>query len=80
MATVSWVEIWTELPSGGLRLRLLRGLSDGTIELRDPHRDSELLRTFSSHEEAELDMLDEEFVLIKGRLEEVDAHNFADPH
>lgn len=77
MPTVSWVEIWTELWSGGLRLRLLRGMSDGTIELRDPHRDSKLLRLFTSHEEAEQDMLDEEFVLIEGRLEELDAHDYA---
>lgn len=79
MRTVSWVEVWTELWSGGLRLRLLRGMSDGTIELRDPHRNSKLLRTFTSNEEAELDMLDEEFVRIKGRLEALDVHDFAKP-
>lgn len=77
MATVSWVEIWTELPSGGLRLRVLRGLSDGTIELRDPHKDSQLLTTFASYEEAEGDMLDEEFVLIRGRLDDLDVPDYA---
>lgn len=80
MAEVRWIEVWTELWSGGLRLRLLRGMSDGSIELRDPHRGGKVIGSFSSLEEAEIDMLDEEFVQIMGRLEDLDAHDFAPPH
>lgn len=78
MAQIKWVEIWADLASGGLVLRVLRGLSDGRIELRNPHNKNKLLDTFTSYDDAELELNDDEFVLIEGRLE-ADAHDFADP-
>lgn len=76
MAQIQWVEIWTDLSSGGLDLRMLRGLDDGRIELRDPHHQNKLLQTFTTYSDAELELGDDEFVIIEGRLE-ADAHDFA---
>lgn len=76
MVQVKWVEVWSDLASGGLVLRVLRGLSDGRIELRNPHNKNKLLGTFTSYDDAELDLNDDEFVVIAGRLES-DASDFA---
>lgn len=76
MAKVMWVEIWTDMASGGLDLLLLRGFSNGRIELRDPHQNNKLVQTFTSYDDAEFYLTDDEYVVIEGRLE-TDAHDFA---
>ncbi len=69
MSEAKWIELWFESPSEGLRILVLRELADGSIELRDPRLDNKVVETFTSYEEADIWLTDEEYTLAEGRIE-----------
>lgn len=65
---VQWVETWIDAPSAGEYVLVVRGLDDGHVEIRDPHRGGEVVETFKSYADARAWLNEEEFDPVKGRI------------
>lgn len=78
MARVKSIEVWAETASGGLNLYVLRELDTGVFEVLDPHNGNRLVERFTSFDDAEVWLTDDEYVPVDGRIE-MDAPDLRGP-
>lgn len=64
--TNTWIEIWLDSSSAEYVL-VLRQLSNGELELRDPQESWRLVETFATYEDAVHWLNEDEYDLIEGR-------------
>ena len=64
---VQWIEVWIDDASRGEYLLVLRGFSDGILEVIDPQKGGERVATFHAYEEATAWLNEDEYDLVEGR-------------
>jgi hypothetical protein len=62
-----WVEVWLDSPSGGEYVLVVRGFSDGHVEIIDPQKAREQVAVFNHYEDATHWLDEEEYDLVEGR-------------
>ena len=68
--TLKWSEFYTERWEPGSYVLVLRALDDGSFEVYDPKLDK-VIETFSNETEVDMFFVDEEYVLVEGRMDPV---------
>ncbi|AUX46451.1 uncharacterized protein SOCE26_079570 [Sorangium cellulosum] len=68
-STVEWFELWVDASAGDgwIYVLILRGSSDGSLELIEPQKGGERVDTFGNHEDAVHWLSEDEYELVEGR-------------